>query len=356
MGNGPLTETLENLNLTKRSKTLGLPIGRSHPDWVKLGLLGAGVAASVVGGAGAKRGAGKVADRVREPVDKAKDTVEKASDAGEKASSIGQAMSEKSNPITKAGAALRELGDGGSQDRNVKKLRLIVNESVDVAVPRRTAYNQWTQFEELPSILKGVVSVEQQEDDVTRWTAKIGPSRRRWTAEIDEQAPDERIVWHSTEGAEHRGTITFHQLDGNLTRIQVEMEYFPSGLVEKLGNVFLVARRRVRKDLRLFKHYMALAGEETGAWRGEISKDDERHAVDQPEDEGSEQEPSAKQDGERPERAAREHGKRAKADGRESQRAEGDKQRAEDEGAGRDKQRAEDQSDEGDEDRVGSQS
>jgi uncharacterized membrane protein len=289
----------------------------------------------VAGGVGAKRGGQRLAERVRGTVEKAKGVVGKASEGGDKVASIAKAVSEEGNPLTKLGAAVRELGGDGSDDRNVKKLRLIINERIDVAAPRRTAYNQWTQFEELPSIVKGAVAVDQQEDDTTQWTAKIGPSRRRWTAEIDEQIPDERIVWHSTEGAEHRGAITFHRLDASLTRVQVEMEYFPHGFVEKLGNLFLVARRRVRKDLRLFKHYLELAGEETGAWRGEISKDEES----QQDEESQKDEQSRKDEGKQ----------RARSDGgaHDGSGSEGSEERAADEPA---------EGEQGQQDQVGSQS
>src|SRR5690606_28363209 len=81
--------------------------------------------------------------------------------------------------------------------------------------------------------------------------------------------------WESIDGAENRGVVTFHRLDRNLTRVHLEMEYFPNGAVEKVGNLFYAARRRARKDLRLFEHFLELAGAETGAWRGEISLGDE---------------------------------------------------------------------------------
>ena len=272
---------------TKRSKILGLPIGRRRTDWNKVrkvGAAGLGVATSVAGTVGAKRAGGaltqRVSDAIRTPLEKSKETLEGAKTTGDEVGAIGKAMSAAKTPFGKIAAGFKAVGgdgdgDGGGEGGNLKKLRLIIKESIDVAVPRTVAYNQWTQFEELSSILKGVANVSQEDDDVLNWSVKIGPSRRQWRARITEQNPDERIVWESSDGTENRGVISFHSLDSNLTRVQVEMEYFPRGPIEKIGNVFLSARRRVRKDLRLFKHYMELAGEETGAWRGEISKDEE---------------------------------------------------------------------------------
>ena len=159
-----------------------------------------------------------------------------------------------------------EGGDGGY----TKKMRPIIKEAQDVAVARTVAYNQWTQLEDLPSIMKAVESVEQDDEITSNWTVKIGPSRRQFKAEITEQVPDELIAWKSTGGAEHFGAVSFHEIDRLLCRIQLEMEYHPNGFIEKFGNLFLAPRKRARRELRLFKHYMELERQETGAWRGEI--------------------------------------------------------------------------------------
>ena len=37
-----------------------------------------------------------------------------------------------------------------------------VEQSIDVDVPVRTAYNQWTQFEEFPRFMSGVEQIEQR--------------------------------------------------------------------------------------------------------------------------------------------------------------------------------------------------
>jgi uncharacterized membrane protein len=259
---------------TKHSSVLGLPIGRRRTDWARLGKVGAvglGALSTAVGGVGAKRAGGRVKEKVSEQVQSGRETMKKVGSVADRASSlIGSSGGDDSG------------GDGrGDQgDQKVKKLRLIIKEAIDVGVPLETAYNQWTQFAEFPAIMKGPQNVEQEADDEVRWVAKIGPSRRRWTAKIVEQVPDERIVWESTDGTENRGAVTFHELDQNLTRVQVEMEYFPHGIVEKVGNLFLVARRRARKDLRLYKHFLELEGSETGAWRGEILEEEGEEEAD----------------------------------------------------------------------------
>lgn len=266
--------------VTKRSTVLGLPIGPRRTDWAQVGKLaamGLGAVSTAAGGMGARVAGRKLKEKASEQAQTAKQTVAKVGKAAQKASNVAEMLP--------GGGGGERSGDGES----LKKLRLIIKEAIDVGVPLETAYNQWTQFGDLPSIMGGPQNVEQESDEETRWTVKIGPSRRRWNARILEQVPDERIVWESTEGAEHRGVVTFHSLDTTLTRVHVEMEYFPHGAIEKIGNVFLAARRRTRKDLRLFKHYLELAGSETGAWRGEIHEDGES-PEEEPEEEAPEEE------------------------------------------------------------------
>lgn len=273
---------------TKKASVVGLPIGRRRTDWARVGKLGAmglGALSTAAGAVGARRAGGRLNGRTVDDAQNGNETTDKLSKGAKRA--VSGPVSKVSSVVGKFTGSSGGDGEGdtdekdkkdkkgGGGDTHLKKLRLIIKEAIDVGVPLETAYNQWTQFTELPSIMKGPQNVDQEEDDVTRWVAKIGPSRRRWTATILEQIPDERIVWESTDGTEHRGAVTFHQLDRNLTRVQVEMEYFPHGFVEKVGNIFLAARRRTRKDLRLFKHFLELAGSETGAWRGEIAADDE---------------------------------------------------------------------------------
>ena len=71
-----------------------------------------------------------------------------------------------------------------------------VERSIDVDVPVRTAYNQWTQFEEFPRFMEGVEEVRQIDDRHLHWRAEIAGQIKEWDAEISEQAPDERAVGH----------------------------------------------------------------------------------------------------------------------------------------------------------------
>jgi uncharacterized membrane protein len=148
-----------------------------------------------------------------------------------------------------------------------------VTEHVDVAVPIRAAYNQWTQFEEFPHFMEGVNEVRQITDTSTHWTTGIAGVKREFDAQITEQIPDERVAWKATNGTHHAGVITFHRLDDNHTRVTAQMEFDPQGLVEQAGDKLGVVERRVKGDLQRFKTFIeSRGGAETGAWRGEVHR------------------------------------------------------------------------------------
>ncbi|HEY8374106.1 MAG TPA: SRPBCC family protein [Pseudonocardiaceae bacterium] len=145
-----------------------------------------------------------------------------------------------------------------------------IQKSIDVDVPVQTAYNQWTQFESFPQFMEGVERIRQVTDTLTHWETNIGGVRREFDAEITEQHPDERIAWHSLQGPRQDGVVTFHRLDDDHTRIMLQMDYEPEGIVEKAGSALGVIERRVQGDLERFKHFIEARSHETGAWRGDV--------------------------------------------------------------------------------------
>ena len=147
-----------------------------------------------------------------------------------------------------------------------------VEESIDVKVPVRTAYDQWTQFETFPQFMEGVESVRQVDDTHLRWKAEIAGVSREWDAEITEQTPDQRIAWKATEGAENSGVVTFHRYDDETTRVMLQLEFEPEGIVESAGDALGFVKRRATGDLGRFKEFIEARGTETGAWRGEVDQ------------------------------------------------------------------------------------
>ncbi len=145
-----------------------------------------------------------------------------------------------------------------------------VVESIDVTVPVSTAYNQWTQFEDFPRFMEGVKSVTQIDDTHAHWVAEIAGDEQEWDAEITEQHPDERVAWRATSGAANAGVVTFHRIDDGTTRVTLQMDVEPEGVVENLGTFLGFLDRRVKGDLERFKEFIESRGAETGAWRGEV--------------------------------------------------------------------------------------
>ena len=146
-----------------------------------------------------------------------------------------------------------------------------VEESIEVEVPVSTAYNQWTQFEDFPEFMEGVERVDQLTDDKLHWVTKIAGVEREFDAKITEQHPDERVAWTTMDGPKQAGVVTFHKLDPARTKVMLQMEFDPEGIVEQAGDKLGIVKSRVHGDLERFKTFIEKRGTETGAWRGDIS-------------------------------------------------------------------------------------
>jgi uncharacterized membrane protein len=146
-----------------------------------------------------------------------------------------------------------------------------IMEAVEVNVPVRTAYDQWTQFETFPRFMEGVKQVRQLDDTTVEWVADVAGKEKRWKAKITEQRPDERIAWTSIDGARNAGVVTFHRLDEGKTRVTLQLDVDPDGPVENVGDAVGLVKRRVEGDLKRFKEFIESRGQETGAWRGEVA-------------------------------------------------------------------------------------
>ena len=130
-----------------------------------------------------------------------------------------------------------------------------VDKSIEVNLPVRTVYNQWTQFEDFPQFMNGITSVTQLGDDRLQWVAEIAGVRRQWEARVLEQVPDRKVAWAATEGATNAGSVTFDDLGGR-TRVHLFLEYEPEGLVEKVGDKLNVVENQAEGDLDRFKAFI----------------------------------------------------------------------------------------------------
>ncbi|HEX2066505.1 MAG TPA: SRPBCC family protein [Candidatus Thermoplasmatota archaeon] len=145
-----------------------------------------------------------------------------------------------------------------------------IEKSIEVAVPVRTAYNQWTQFESFPLFMEGVQQVDQLDDKRLRWVATIAGRRKEWEAEIIEQTPDQVISWRSVTGALNNGSVQFTPIDSDRCRITLILTYEPEGALERAGDALGLVSMRVSEDLERFKSFIEERQVESGGWRGEI--------------------------------------------------------------------------------------
>jgi len=185
--------------------------------------------------------------------------------------SVKGTVTDKAKDVTdKAKEALGGGGSsGGEQSGDIKATNIV--EMIDVGVPLRTAYDHWTEYERFSGFTKGVQSAERGEEATSEWTVKVGPSTRTWKATVQEQIPDDRIVWTSEGGqGTTQGAVSFHEITPTLTRMILIMVYYPTGIVEKTGNIWRAQGRRVRLDFKHFQRYVTFADEEAEGWRGEI--------------------------------------------------------------------------------------
>jgi len=147
-----------------------------------------------------------------------------------------------------------------------------IEESIDVDVPVRTAYNQWTQFEEFPQFMSGVERLTQTSDTMTHWEISIDGVKREFDAQITEQTPDQRVAWKSVSGSDNAGVVTFHRLGEGKTRIMLQLDTAPSGVVENVADRLGFLKRQAKGDLERFKTFIEARGAESGAWRGEVDQ------------------------------------------------------------------------------------
>jgi uncharacterized membrane protein len=199
-------------------------------------------------------------------------------------SPVRAALSGVGHGIKESISGLFRKKSGGSGNKKFMNIM----EDIKVGVPVNVAYDQWTQYQEFPSFMKGVDSVDQTDEVNSNWRVKVFKSRRNWKATVTEAIPDRKIAW-TTDGAKGttKGVVTFHPLADDLTQVLVVMEYFPQGFFEKTGNIWRAPGRRARLDLKNYRRFLMERGEATGSWRGEIR---DGQVVRQPDEEGQEEE------------------------------------------------------------------
>ncbi|WP_149957429.1 SRPBCC family protein [Zafaria cholistanensis] len=145
-----------------------------------------------------------------------------------------------------------------------------VEETIDVAVPVHTAYNQWTQFESFPRFMALVKDVEQLRPNLLRWVVGRGPLRHEFDVEIVEQVPDSHVAWRSLDRRfMHQGKVLFRAAAPERTTVVARLDVSPAGM-GLLAHLPGLAPRVVHAELVHFKEFIESVGQEGGSWRGTI--------------------------------------------------------------------------------------
>lgn len=145
-----------------------------------------------------------------------------------------------------------------------------VMETIEVDVPIRDVYNQWTQFEQFPEFMSGIERVDQLDDTHLHWVASIAGVTREWDATITEQVPDKRIAWANTDGATNAGAVSFDSTGPATTKVTLELDFEPEGIVENVGDKLGIVGGQARADLESFREFITNRGTATGEWRGGV--------------------------------------------------------------------------------------
>lgn len=219
----------------------------------------ASAAVSAVGALAASKGPALVKRVVGATEEKGE---EEAEQMGEKAVAGAKKGLSGAGPAGKVASKL--LGGGGDDDKDggsgggKKTRRLPIQRWTDVAAPIDRVYEAWTKFDEFPRFMHRVLNVEQKGRDKISWQEKIWFSSRQWDGRVTERKKNDRIVWTTTSGMEHKGVVSFHKLADNLTRVMVTMEFEPNGMVEKMASGLRFVKRAVQADLARFKAYVEM--------------------------------------------------------------------------------------------------
>lgn len=125
--------------------------------------------------------------------------------------------------------------------------------SIEIGADVDRVFRQWTRYEELPRLMEGVRRTRRIDERRILWDVDVFGRQVVWEAEIVESVPSERIRWATRSGASHAGEVAFDELDGDRTRVRVDVCYRPEGVLERVGARLGLVAARIRRDLERFR-------------------------------------------------------------------------------------------------------
>ncbi|MFC3995179.1 SRPBCC family protein [Nocardiopsis sediminis] len=129
--------------------------------------------------------------------------------------------------------------------------------AIDVEVPCRVAYDQWSRFEEWPDFMPDLKGLERPNDVHLRWIITVDGRPVPFDDVITQQVPGDRIAWRTADGdTGHTGLVTFRPTGESSCRITFQLTTFPEGAAEQFGDQPGVEKGRAVRILRNFKKHI----------------------------------------------------------------------------------------------------
>ncbi|MBV9310330.1 MAG: hypothetical protein JOZ73_05835 [Solirubrobacterales bacterium] len=157
--------------------------------------------------------------------------------------------------------AIRDAADRASDatpaaEQVRKGRRLPIQKSIDVAVPIRVAWEEWSSLESLPEGIHTITDIERDGDEL--FGRIKSPRAQDWEAEILDEREQQSFAWQSHEGTDCAGLATFHSLSKRLTRIELNLDVVPKTPAEGFQLTTHIADHRAETELRQFKARLEL--------------------------------------------------------------------------------------------------
>jgi uncharacterized membrane protein len=153
-----------------------------------------------------------------------------------------------------------QRSDGSAEKApSFKELPVPIQESMEVALPIKAVYTLARRFEDYPEFLDRVEAVESIGKKTTIFDVKVRGINRSVRVEIADERPNRRIDWEATEGLEHSGVVSFHELAPSLTHVELTVDLEPHGLVRRLARATHITHHSIRSEMHRFKAWAELA-------------------------------------------------------------------------------------------------
>lgn len=126
-------------------------------------------------------------------------------------------------------------------------------ETVDIQAPVSVAWDLWSDVTRWPAFLSHVRRVDRLDGRRFSWQLQLPGAEKDFVAELTEVIPEDRIAWHTVDGVDHAGVVTFHRLSDTTSRVTLQIEYDPRGFIEHLGALTNLDSTLANYDLGQFQ-------------------------------------------------------------------------------------------------------